>query len=532
LQAVLVKPYEYGLAWSALAVGALYAALARALLKKGSPAMRTLVEAFLATGVVFATVAIPLALDGRWTSAAWALEGSALVWIAIQQQRWMPRIFGLLLQLSAGIVFLAAAGQRSGELVVLNGLCLGGALIALAGFFSGCCLHRQRRRITTAGLESALALGWGLLWWFGSGLHEIGTFAPPNLRLAWVLCFFALSGALAFAVGVRLRWESLKHVYQGLLPVMLAGAAYSLVEFHRHPSIHGGWLAWPLAFAVHYRLLRRDEDSEPVRYLKYLHLGLLLLLIALTSWEATWWTDHWIRGGGVWPLVVLGVVPALFVLGLCRLWNAFIWPLNSFQRTYLYSGLVPVVVYLWLGSLAANLFSRGDPWPLSYLPLLNPLDLTQAFVLLTIGFWIFVMTAKLDLQPLGLSRRGRIILAGATIFFWANAVLLRTLHYWRGVPFNLPAMVASDLVQTTLSIFWTLSALGVMLWATRKDVRPVWMVGAGLIGVVIVKLFLFDLASTSTVERIVSFIGVGVLCLVVGYLAPLPARPGEPQEIP
>jgi len=267
-----------------------------------------------------------------------------------------------------------------------------------------------------------------------------------------------------------------------------------------------------------------------LRYLKYLHLGLLLLLIALITWEATWWTDHWIRGGGVWPLVVLGVVPALFVLGLCRLWNAFIWPLGSFQRTYLYSGLAPVVVYLWVGSLAANLFSRGNPWPLGYLPLLNPLDLTQAFVLLAIGFWMVVMTTKLEIRPLGLNRRTGAILAGGTVFFWLNAMLVRTLHYWGNVPFNLRAMVASDLAQTSLSICWTLSALVVMLWATRKGVRPVWMVGAGLIGAVIVKLFIFDLANTSTVERIVSFIGVGVLCLVIGYLAPLPPRSPKEQE--
>ena len=530
LQSVLVKPYPYGLAWSALVVGGLYATLARALLKKGSPAMRTLVESFLATGVVFATVAIPLALNGRWTSAAWALEGSAVVWIAIKQQRWMPRIFGLVLQVLAGMAFLAAARQPTGDLAVLNGFCLGGAIIALAGFFSGYCLHRQRQRIATAHLECLLALGWALLWWFGTGLNEIETFAPHHLRLAWALSFFALSGALSFVAGVKLRWETLKQVYKGLLPVMLAGAALSLVEFHRHPSIHGGWLAWPLAFGIHYLLLRRDEDSELLRYLKYLHLGLLLLLIALITWEATWWTDHWIRGGGVWPLVVLGVVPALFVLGLCRLWNAFIWPLGSFQRTYLYSGLAPVVVYLWVGSLAANLFSRGNPWPLGYLPLLNPLDLTQAFVLLAIGFWMVVMTTKLEIRPLGLNRRTGAILAGGTVFFWLNAMLVRTLHYWGNVPFNLRAMVASDLAQTSLSICWTLSALVVMLWATRKGVRPVWMVGAGLIGAVIVKLFIFDLANTSTVERIVSFIGVGVLCLVIGYLAPLPPRSPKEQE--
>jgi len=36
--------------------------------------------------VLFATLAIPLAFDARWTSAAWALEGAAAVWVGLRQQ--------------------------------------------------------------------------------------------------------------------------------------------------------------------------------------------------------------------------------------------------------------------------------------------------------------------------------------------------------------------------------------------------------------------------------------------------------------
>jgi uncharacterized membrane protein len=47
-------------------------------------------------------------------------------------------------------------------------------------------------------------------------------------------------------------------------------------------------------------------------------------------------------------------------------------------------------------------------------------------------------------------------------------------------------------------------------------------------GVVVVKLFLVDLASVGSVERIVSFIGVGGLMLIVGYFSPMPPARGEP----
>ena len=48
------------------------------------------------------------------------------------------------------------------------------------------------------------------------------------------------------------------------------------------------------------------------------------------------------------------------------------------------------------------------------------------------------------------------------------------------------------------------------------------LVGAALLAVVIAKLFLIDLSRIGSVERIVSFVGVGLLMLVVGYFSPLP----------
>jgi uncharacterized membrane protein len=83
-------------------------------------------------------------------------------------------------------------------------------------------------------------------------------------------------------------------------------------------------------------------------------------------------------------------------------------------------------------------------------------------------------------------------------------------------------------VQASFSILWTLLALGAMVVATRRALRPVWLAGAALMGVVVVKLFLVDLSGIGTVERIVSFIGVGLLMLVIGYFSPVPPK----QEAP
>ena len=43
-------------------------------------------------------------------------------------------------------------------------------------------------------------------------------------------------------------------------------------------------------------------------------------------------------------------------------------------------------------------------------------------------------------------------------------------------------------------------------------------------GVVLVKLLLIDLAQSGSLERIVSFTGVGLLMLLIGYFAPFPKK--------
>src|SRR6185436_6152821 len=98
------------------------------------------------------------------------------------------------------------------------------------------------------------------------------------------------------------------------------------------------------------------------------------------------------------------------------------------------------------------------------------------------------------------------------------AVLFRALHHFGEVPYTLDAMLASMLARAAVSIFWTSLAFALLVVAARVGARVIWLTGSGLLGVVVIKLFLIDLSSTGTVARIVSFVGVGVLLLIIGYV--------------
>jgi len=90
------------------------------------------------------------------------------------------------------------------------------------------------------------------------------------------------------------------------------------------------------------------------------------------------------------------------------------------------------------------------------------------------------------------------------------------------VPWDEDALFASTLTQAALSVAWSIVGVALMMLGHKRVQRAVWIVGAALLGVVVLKLFFVELADRGGLYRIVSFIVVGLLLLMVGYFAPVP----------
>jgi uncharacterized membrane protein len=197
---------------------------------------------------------------------------------------------------------------------------------------------------------------------------------------------------------------------------------------------------------------------------------------------------------------------------------------RDFRSSYVVDGGAPIAVFLALWTLYANFTNNGDPYPLVFVPILNPLDIAIGAVFVVLAMWLRT-AAGLGLERwLRKARSVLLALAGGAAFIWVNGMLLRSLHHWAGLPFALEPMLSSRLVQASFSILWTVLAMAAMVIATQRALRVLWLTGAGLMAAVVAKLFLVDLSGIGTVERIVSFIGVGLLMLLVGYLSPVPPR--------
>jgi uncharacterized membrane protein len=224
------------------------------------------------------------------------------------------------------------------------------------------------------------------------------------------------------------------------------------------------------------------------------------------------------------------VVPAAALSLLIKFGPRLRWPVENFVSAYRVTGLIPVAIYmlLWLLVICSQ---SGAAQPLPYLPILNPISLGQLLVLLVLLLWQHWLREQtlVKIDPHYLYIITLLLLGGA--FVWLNAEIARTVHTLAQVPHQANALFGSAVFQATVSVTWTLTALLVMTLAARHVRRDAWIVGAILLAAVVVKLFLIDLADIGTVTRIVSFLAVGGLMLVIGYLAPIPPNTAEEATV-
>ena len=143
-------------------------------------------------------------------------------------------------------------------------------------------------------------------------------------------------------------------------------------------------------------------------------------------------------------------------------------------------GTLSGLLLLW--NLIINLTNSSDPAPLPYIPFINPVDLTQiAFFVLVLG------SLKLVKPSMKIQRDQIVIILAGLCFVWLSAVLIRSMHHYLDIRFDLSAMSVDTRVQSAISILWTVIGMGAMLFASRNKLRPLWVVGAALVGVVLVK---------------------------------------------
>jgi uncharacterized membrane protein len=106
--------------------------------------------------------------------------------------------------------------------------------------------------------------------------------------------------------------------------------------------------------------------------------------------------------------------------------------------------------------------------------------------------------------------------AGITLLYLASGLVVTPFESGEAVDSAL--LSAHQQGQMVLSVFWALVGVTVLVTGLQRDLHALRLAGLALLGVTVAKVFLFDLATLSSMYRVVSFIGLGVLLLAGAFV--------------
>ena len=519
LQSLLVAERGYWLAYTAFALALLYALLAiggRARIGDFVAQVFTFFAGF------FLLIGVPLRFDAQVTAAFWALQGLGQLWLGVRQRRTWPQLWGTLIQVLAGGAFLwQLIESLPADLPpFLNHLYLSTLILSIAAIASATIVHSNATQLHAKMRPVAYALLLlGLFWWYVGGIGQFAFYADRSDRLAILLLFVTLSGLIGEGYGSWVQWRAPRYTLWSVLPAATLMAFY-LLAWQMHPFAYG-WYVWPVVLATHLLLLWRWPDARDLYHAGWVWLTVFLL---------TWWLvqqGQQAEVAAAWQGWALLGVPLVTLVLIGVYGERMPWPVTAQPYSYVVPTAALIVCFLLPATLWVNFSNSGVSAPLPFAPLLNPLDLLLAAVIWALWQWSrqwrhWLSTGQFAVVDT-ISQWGIWLLSFAVV----NLALARGIHHLNGVPFTFTALYDSAIVQTTYALVWGVLALTLMYIAHHRHWRHVWLIGATLLGITIIKLFLVDLAQTGSLARIISFIGVGLLTITVAYFWPAPPRVGE-----
>jgi uncharacterized membrane protein len=400
-----------------------------------------------------------------------------------------PRLRAAAPVLSATLPFLLLIllGQRlhpanpSAIFAVAAGL--GAVLLALVrwtGFTS----------LLLAGLGAVGLLQWS---WLASSFRPADGVTVP---LLWLVLFAGMFTGFPFLFQSRLQGRRIPWAVSALAGVVHFPLAYSLVK-QALPSVPLGLVpaifALPPFAALAWLARSLPKESSP----RLAHLAwfggvgfLFVTLIFPVQFERQWITLGWaFEGVALCWLFHRLPHPGLRATGVGLLVAAFVrLALNPAVLSYHPPSGTPILNwYLYAYGLVSGALFAG------------------AYLLAPPRERVFGSNVQPVLYTLGT------ILA----FLLVNVEIADYFATGTTLTFEFSGNFARDLAYT---IAWALFALGLIVVGVAKRVRSVRYAGLGLLGVVVLKLFLHDLANLNQLYRIIAFAGVAVIALAASVL--------------
>lgn len=498
LHAYLMHNSTSALTSGAVALAIVYISL-NIWIKRQHPQLSILAKSFFILAVVFVALIFPLAKGAHWTSTGWVIQGTALIVWGVTERYRLSRYVGVALVLLSSVALLFQVWSNDHFPILST------AIFALAQFISAFYLlhYQEVEKYFSARMLSGVFLALGLysgaiaavelMQWQHDGLS-------PYLAVAAIL--LALF-SLAVHIKSRLQWANVQLILLGALLALLYGESFA-----QHVYVVWHWSS------------RLDQVMFAIA-----SITITLILSSLSThtskatvmlWSALLWLSLASIGLAIFPimpLVAFAIIPAIYS----------IWRFTSNKTELLHQLPIWCLTLFWLVLVSLDPYSAEQYY---FIPLLNLTDILSLMMFFGLIWMIYHHDFSAE-RSIEWGFKVTTILIGLLVL---SSVVVRAMHHYLGTPLWSAAIWSNGDVQLSLTLLWVILAFILMTFSSRRHIRQIWFVGAALLGIVVAKLLLLDLSQSGTLTRVISFIGSGVVMLVIAYLAPLPPALSETKK--
>ena len=330
---------------------------------------------------------------------------------------------------------------------------------------------------------------------------------PLALKGPWITLAWAVEGAVLLSVAPRLATPVA--AWGGTAALLLAAFRVAAVDkwgsTHWTPVWNATFLAHLLTVADIVLAGQLALRLRPGQLLNVTQEGLRSILWVVASLTLS--VLLWREPSGFWPAGLLTI--QLLVLGL----------LARVVHSSAFAAAVPLA---GITVLARVLVADDDMARSAAEVLVNPylvMRVLACVALAIAGNCLAGSAGSRYAGPVGRSVSGA---AGVVLLFVLSQAWTRfqrePLRGTRGSGRSAFAAEIRWRTQVGLSVLWTLYAAGALAWGFIRRSTALRYAALGLFGLVIVKVFVVDLASVKTLYRMLSFLILGVALLLVGLL--------------
>ena len=275
LRVMLWPENRWALTVAVLALAAAHLAAERMLPEKRETETRVARILYAGLALTFVTLAIPIRLDGRWITIAWAVQGAVLVWSGLRARFAAMRWAGLVLfAIVAGRLALI---QIPADTFLLNArfatLAICVACMALSCYFAATSDEELGEQESGAFMVTAIAANILALaalslevWDVFGRMHSLGIDRGHAQQLAlsmlWLVWSLGLLGAGLWKKSQTVRWQALVLLGVVIVKVFLFDLSF-LEKFYRIVSFLLLGLALMLiSFYYQRQLLGRKDERK------------------------------------------------------------------------------------------------------------------------------------------------------------------------------------------------------------------------------------------------------------------------------